>query len=287
VIVLRNIDVLTAALEIVEQRLNEPMNAAALAKSCFVSYSGLQKLFGYALGCSVSEYITKRRLSRASKELLADDKSIMDIALDYQYGSPEAFSRAFKRFWGVSPSEFRKTRRFAELFPKFTIEFSNQDKINNTGGIIMTARKPLDVSELYDKLKLLGGKYVLGIDLIGFQQINDDFGYAAGDAVIAEAFARIERALSDDMLLFRIGGDEFAVVTTFAAVADAEVLAKKLTTQNGVTVKTAGGEIPLAMRVGISQVPAESLSYQGALEILAQSIAQARGKSDNIAVHPA
>ena len=94
---MRNITVLTAALEIVELRLCEPMNAADLAKACFVSYSGLQKLFAHALGCSVSEYITKRRLSRASMEIL-NNKSVMDIALDYQYNSPEAFSRAFKRF---------------------------------------------------------------------------------------------------------------------------------------------------------------------------------------------
>ena len=98
---MRGFAVLTAALEIVEQRLCEPMNAADLAKACFLSYSGLQKLFGYAFGCSVSDYITKRRLSRASRELLTSDKSIMDVALDHQYASPEAFSRAFRRFWGI------------------------------------------------------------------------------------------------------------------------------------------------------------------------------------------
>ena len=281
---LRNIDVLTAALEIVEQRLCEPMNAAALAKSCHMSYSGLQKLFGYALGCSVSEYITKRRLSRASRELLTDAKSITDIALDYQYGSPEAFSRAFKRFWGISPSEFRKTRRFADLHPKFRLENKTESRINNTGGIAMTTRKPLDVSELYDTLKKLGGKYVLAIDLIGFKQINDDYGYATGDAVLAEVFARVERTICDDMLLFRIGGDEFAVVTAYADVADAEALARKLTEPNGNAVKTAGAEIPLAMRVGISQIPAETLNYQDALEILAQSITQARKEGDHVAV---
>ena len=150
VIFLRDLTVISAALEIVEQRLCEPMNAADLAAACFLSYSGLQKLFGYALGCSVSEYITKRRLSRASSELLTSEKSITDIALDFQYDSPEAFSRAFRRFWGITPSEFRKTRRFSELQPKFKIE-------NDYGGIAMSRRKPLDVSELYDELKKLGG----------------------------------------------------------------------------------------------------------------------------------
>jgi len=143
---MRDLTVIAAALEIVEEKLCEPMNAADLAKACFYSYSGLQKLFGYAFGCSVSEYITKRRLSRASSELLVSEKSITDVALDYQYESPEAFSRAFRRFWGITPSEFRKTRRFSELQPKFIIE-------DDYGGIIMSTRKPVDISKLYDVLK--------------------------------------------------------------------------------------------------------------------------------------
>ena len=274
---LRNITVLTAALEIVEQRLCEPMNASDLAKACFVSYSGLQKLFAYALCCPVSEYITKRRLSRASGELLLNGKSITDIALDYQYNSPEAFSRAFRRFWGISPTEFRKTRRFADLHPKF--------KIENNGGITMATRKPLDVSELYDELKKLSGTYALSIDIVNFTMINDGYGYAAGDIVIAEAFARIEREMDSHMLLFRTGGDEFAVITTLESVADAEALAKKIVVQNGTVVKTSEHEIHLSLRVGISQIPDKPLSYQKSLDILSKSVAQARKNDEHVAIY--
>jgi len=275
---LRNITVLTTALEVIEQRLCEPMNVADLAKACFVSYSGLQKLFSYALGCSVSDYFTKRRLSRASKELLTGGKSVTDIALEYQYNSPEAFSRAFRRFWGISPSEFRKTRRFAELHPKFKIE-------NYEEGVKMNSRKPLDVSGLYDELKKLGGTYALGIDIVGFMKINDDYGYAAGDIVIAESFARIERELDEPMILFRIGGDEFAVVTTLESVTDADVLARKITDQNGVTIKAGGHDIPISLRVGITQIPRKSLNYHKSLEILNKSVAQARINNDYVAVY--
>ena len=275
---LRNIAVLSAALEIVEQRLCEPMNAADLAKDCFVSYSGLQKLFAYAFGCSVSEYITKRRLSKASMELLSTGKSVTDVALDYQYNSLEAFSRAFRRFWGITPSEFRKTRRFTELHPKFKLE-------NDDGGVTMNSRKPIDVSELYDELKKLGGTYALSIDIINFMKVNDEYGYAAGDIVIAESFARIERELDERMILFRIGGDEFAVVTTLESGTDAEALAKRITSKNGTVVKAEEHEIPLSLRIGISQIPCEALSYQKSLEILSKSVAQARTNNDHVAVY--
>ena len=275
---MRDLTVLSAALEIVEGRLSEKMNAADLAEACYLSYSGLQKLFGYAFGCSVSEYITKRRLSSASMALLSSDKSIMDIALDHQYESPEVFTRAFRRFWGITPSEFRKSRRFSELQPKFKLE-------NNYGGIAMSIRKPLDVSEFYDELKKLGGTYALGIDIVNFMQVNNEYGYAAGDIVIAEAFARIERELSDNMLLFRTGGDEFAVVTAYKDVKDAEALARRITAQNGVAVKAGKHDIQLSLHIGISQVPENALNYQKALDILGNAVDEARKASDHVAVY--
>ena len=275
---MRDVTVLIAALEIVELRLCEPMNAADLAKACYLSYSGLQKLFGYAFGCSVSKYITKRRLSRASKELLSSEKSITELSFDYQYESPEAFSRAFQRLWGITPSEFRKTRRFSELQPKFKIE-------NDYGGITMSKRKPLDVSELYDEIKKFGGTYVLGVDIVNFMNVNNDYGYAAGDFVIAEAFARIERELSENMLLFRTGGDEFAVVTTYKSASDAEALARKITAQNGTAVIAGEQVIPLALRIGIGQIPEKTLGYQKALGILENAVDKARESPDFVAVY--
>jgi len=211
-------------------------------------------------------------------ELLASDKSITNVALDYQYDSPEGFPRAFRRFWGITPSEFRKKRRFSELQPKFKLE-------KDYGGIAMSRRKPLDVSELYDELKKIGGTYALGIDIVNFGKVNRDYGFAAGDIVIAEAFARIERELSDHMLLFRTGGDEFAVVTAYKSISDAEALARRITAQNEAAVKIGEQEVPLSLYVGISQVPANVLNYQKALAILESAVDKAKGTTDHVAVY--
>ena len=53
---------------------------------------------------------------------------------------------------------------------------------------------------------------ILFIDLDDLKAINDNFGHAAGDLVIASAAARIARAVSPDSFVARIGGDEFIVV---------------------------------------------------------------------------
>lgn len=274
---MRDFTVLSAALEIIEKRLCDPMNAATLAQECFSSYSGLQKLFGYAFGYSVSEYITKRRLSRASMELITGKKSITEIALDYQYNSPEAFTRAFRRFWGITPREFRNTRRFHELQPRLIIE-------EKKGGTNMSTRKPVDVSSLYDELRKLSGSYTLGLDIANFDRVNNDYGYAIGDIVIAEAFARIESELDSSMFMFRTGADEFAVVTSYKAIADAEALGKRIAAKNGEPVKTGEYEIPLTLYVAISRVPEKVLDYQEALAILYEAIDEAKKSDDSVFV---
>ena len=149
----------------------------------------------------------------------------------------------------------------------------------------MSNRKPLDISQLYDELKKLGGTYSFGVDIVQFGAINETYGYAAGDIVIAEAFHRLERELSEDMLLFRTGGDEFAVVTRFHDLADAEALAHRIAAHNGATVKTAEHEIALSLRLGISQIPCETLNYQDALAILYSAVDEARRTDGGVAVY--
>lgn len=92
----------------IEQRLTEKLDSGMLAEECHVSVYHFQRVFGALCGYSVGEYIRNRRLSLAREELTGSDRSILEIALKYQYESSESFSRAFRRFYGVNPSVVRK-----------------------------------------------------------------------------------------------------------------------------------------------------------------------------------
>lgn len=54
------------------------------------------------------DYLRYRRLAFALKEIRDTEKGILEIALDYGFSSHEAFTRAFKEAYGLTPSEYRR-----------------------------------------------------------------------------------------------------------------------------------------------------------------------------------
>ena len=62
-------------------------------------------------GLPFRDYLRRRKLAFALKEVRDSDKSLLDIALDYGFSSHEAFTRAFKAAYGAAPSEYRKHPR--------------------------------------------------------------------------------------------------------------------------------------------------------------------------------
>ena len=78
----------------------------------------LQRIFVFLTGVTLTEYIRKRRLSKAAEELLLTDIKIIDLSLKYQYDSPISFSNSFKKMHNISPQTLRKTKATIKTFPK-------------------------------------------------------------------------------------------------------------------------------------------------------------------------
>jgi AraC family transcriptional regulator len=136
----------------------------------------------------------------------------------------------------------------------------------------MPNRRRVDISDLYDVLKGLKNTYMLCVDVRHLMQINEQFGHHAGDMVIAETAARIEREIGSDMLMFRVGGDEFAVVTGYSDPADVEALRERIAAHNGQTIDCEGQKIPVSTRYGICQIPEGNIRYSELYGSLAQSL---------------
>lgn len=80
-----------------------------LAKVASFSPFHFHRIFKAILGESVNDYVKRSRLERAAKRLVANNKvPITTIALDVGFTSSAVFSRAFKDYFGLAASEFRR-----------------------------------------------------------------------------------------------------------------------------------------------------------------------------------
>ena len=103
--------VVRECLEIIETKLGEPIDVASLANASGYSLWHFQRVFQALVGEFVGSYIRRRRLSESSVALTHTDARIVDIALDFQFQSHEAYSRAFKQQFSVSPQRYRELKR--------------------------------------------------------------------------------------------------------------------------------------------------------------------------------
>lgn len=94
----------------IDANLSSALDGAALADIAAYSRFHFHRQFAALFGVGVAKYIQLARFHRATQQLaFRQQESIFDIALDCGFESPEAFSRAFKRLHGQSPSAFRKS----------------------------------------------------------------------------------------------------------------------------------------------------------------------------------
>ena len=96
-------------LEHVDTHLEEPLTVEALSSVAAFSKYHFHRQFAELFGMNVFKYVQLVRMRRASLQLaFRDHERIIDIALASGYESHEAFSRAFKKAIGQTPSEFRQ-----------------------------------------------------------------------------------------------------------------------------------------------------------------------------------
>jgi diguanylate cyclase (GGDEF)-like protein len=73
-----------------------------------------------------------------------------------------------------------------------------------------------------------GRTAVIAIDVDNFKQINDRYGHQAGDAALVAIVGALSRALRGDDHIYRIGGDEFAVVIDVGTATEATAISRRL-----------------------------------------------------------
>jgi AraC family transcriptional regulator len=98
------------ALWFIESHLAEELTLDEVAAIGGVSRFHMVRAFAAATGLSVMRYVRARRLSEAARALAGGAPDILTLALDADYGSHEAFTRAFRDHFGLTPEAARSAR---------------------------------------------------------------------------------------------------------------------------------------------------------------------------------
>ncbi len=92
----------------INQHLNENLTRQVLSSVAGFSVPHLHRIFIAATGESIIGYIRRMRMERAAHKLRFGAVDITEVALAAGYASHAAFGKAFRRHFGLTPSEFRQ-----------------------------------------------------------------------------------------------------------------------------------------------------------------------------------
>lgn len=266
---MNNLELLADSLEYIENHLQDNIRTEDIALACHCSKSTLEKLFHYINAISVHEYIIRRRMMLAAKMISGHpEASILDVAVEYGYNSNEAFTRAFRKVWNCNPSEFRN-RKFVELFPRLRRPIGK-------GDAYFMQRRSVDISELYDLFVTRKDCCFVCCDIKNLTDMNQ-ISRKTGDLGIIETMKRMEEACGDEDMVFRIGGDEFCILTNSTDEEYGKAVAERICGRNGEPFDCDGREIPLALWAVVTRVKGRHVRYNDLFTELHMAIENGKG----------
>lgn len=115
---------LNDALGYIEEHLEDEIDLEQVARFARCSSFHFQRLFSYMANVPLSEYIRRRRMTKAAFDLQNTKDKVVDIALRYGYDSPTAFNRAFQSIHGAAPSAARQRGVALKAYPPISFKIT-------------------------------------------------------------------------------------------------------------------------------------------------------------------
>jgi AraC family transcriptional regulator len=101
----------------IENGIKKNINASVLSKKYGFSEGHLRRLFSFAFKQAIAAYIRSRTLAASLNDLLETDTNIIEIADEYGFEYEQSYIRAFKREFGITPGDLRKTGKIIKIKP--------------------------------------------------------------------------------------------------------------------------------------------------------------------------
>ena len=116
------------AIDYIESNLTGTIDLKKAAGLVGCSVWEFQHMFSFTLHVPPGEYIRQRKLTLAARDIQQNDAKIIDIALKYGYDSPTAFSRAFNKAFGMTPTSARGAGVRLKAYPRITLNMMEKER---------------------------------------------------------------------------------------------------------------------------------------------------------------
>lgn len=124
----------------IDKNLDSDLSLNTISDIAFFSPYHFHRVFKFVTKETLNEYVTRQRIEKSALELIHKDVGITEISTKYGFNDNSSFTRTFKKYYGVSPTEFRKQNpnefsKIRQLESKNGQEYLNYEKyiciINN------------------------------------------------------------------------------------------------------------------------------------------------------------
>lgn len=92
----------------IDEHLDDDLSLKTISEIAFFSPFHFHRVFKYVTGETLNEFVTRRRIEKAALDILLTNLSATEIAHKYGFSSNSSLSKTFKKYFGSSPTEFKK-----------------------------------------------------------------------------------------------------------------------------------------------------------------------------------
>lgn len=234
----------------IDENLESDLSLNTMSGIAFFSPFHFHRVFKFITGETLNEYVTRQRIEKSASDLLHKNITTTEIAYNYGFSDNSSYSRAFKKYFGESPTEFKKQNpnrhsKIRQLKSKNGQEYPDSDKyiciINNLKKWIQMNAK-IEIKEM-PKMDLAY------ISSIGPQNLESAFGKLM-------KWATPQGLINDQTKMVTIYHDSFKVTQANKVRMSASVLLNKAVKTDGeigLTIIEAGKFIVGSFEIGLNE----------------------------------
>jgi AraC family transcriptional regulator len=123
---------LNSVIDYIEDNITEKISLMSISHQFHISEFHFSRLFKIVVGSNFKQYILARKLTKAAESLKNNHNTVTSVAFKYGFEYTEVFSRAFKKQFGISPSEYKKDNIKIHKIPKAFIVERNVTNVKGT-----------------------------------------------------------------------------------------------------------------------------------------------------------